>query len=117
MFVVGASSPPSRGLLTDWLGFRLMRANPHSLHHSPGVRTFVLAGLQKNADKADIISGSLSRSGHVCMRVWLPACVSTCMVRIRTGRKKPRLKVGPAVALDSFVLTAEQNYFIPAPPL
>lgn len=87
MFVVGASPP--RDLLTDWLGFRLMRANPRSLHHSPGVRTFVLAGLQKNADKADIISGLLSRSGHVCMRVWLPACVSTCMVRYEREEESP----------------------------
>lgn len=50
-----------------------MRANPHSVRRSAGVRTFILAGLQKNADKADIITGLHSRSVHVC------TCVLACM--------------------------------------
>lgn len=109
---VGLSSP--KGLLTDWLGFRLMRANPHSVCHSSGVRTFVLAGLQKNADKADIITALLSRSVHVCMRVWLPACSES---KGRTGRTKSRLKVRTAVTLALFVITGESNYLISVPRL
>lgn len=58
--------------------------------HSSRVRTFVLAGPQKNADKADIIFGllqGLRACVHVRLNVLLHACVCTYIVRsIRADR-------------------------------
>lgn len=77
---------------SDWSGFldnthtdaqKSMLTPPHSSR----VRTFVLAGPQKNADKADIIFGllrGLCMCVYVqimCVRVCRAACVRTCMVR------------------------------------
>lgn len=52
--------------------------------HSSKMRTFVLAGPQKNADKADIIFGllqGLCMCVYVQMYMCVAACVRTCMVR------------------------------------
>lgn len=75
-FTLSLSGRVHRSGQVSWITHTHAQKSRLTLPHSSRVRTFVLAGPQKNADKADIIFGLL-RGLRMCVHVQMYVCAAT----------------------------------------